>query len=430
MRLNSNSDIMIVRSSLIAILFLLSTIAIKANDNYAVCKVKPGENIETLLKRYLLTPHSCNVNTFMEINNIKNKHRIISGRVYKLPLAIKSYNGVNIRSSLGISDFETAKRIEKLNMDLLVAGIRDQNFKQSKKIWVPISEFDCMDGTSSAYSPSSQTSDMSKNTDSLGSYKEVGAYAPTATHLKRTGVKTINVPLMGPGYDVVHIEDFSLAGQVFYIIGGHGGPDPGAVYQGDDIKLCEDEYAYDVALRLARDLMQHGAIVEMIVQDLNDGIRDDAILLCDTDEMTLGLHDIPLDQKKRLRERASTINKLYEKYKKQGYKVHKAIEIHVDSRSRHKRQDVFFYYNQNNPNSKTLAENIQSVFAAKYDLHQKNRGYHGHVEDRGIYMVRNVKPDMVFVELANITNEADQKRLLINTNRQALANWLFEGLRK
>jgi len=39
-------------------------------------------------------------------------------------------------------------------------------------------------------------------------------------------------------------------------------------------------------------------------------------------------------------------------------------------------------------------------------------------------------PAMVFVELANITNAADQKRLLINTNRQALANWLFEGLRK
>ena len=426
---NSNSDIMLLRTFLISISLFVSLVSVTANDTYAVCKVKQGESIEVLLKRYLLTPHTCNINAFLELNGIKNKDKIYSGRIYKLPLAIRSYNGVNIRTSIGITDFETAKKIEKLNLDLLAAGIRDQNFRQNKKIWVPISEFDCNDSTS-AYTASEEVQRYVASEDSVDNNTPTLAYVPTATELKRTGVKTINVPLMGKGYDMVHIEDFSLAGQVFYIIGGHGGPDPGAVYKGNGMTLCEDEYAYDVALRLARNLMQHGAIVEIIVQDLDDGIRDDAILLCDNDEKTMGKSEIPRDQKKRLRERVNTVNTLYEQYKKKGYKVHKAIEIHVDSRSQHMRQDVFFYYNKNNPASKTLAENVQGIFAAKYDHHQKNRGYRGHVEDRGIYMVRNVKPDMVFVELANITNEADQKRLLINTNRQALANWLFEGLRK
>ena len=87
-------------------------------------------------------------------------------------------------------------------------------------------------------------------------------------------------------------------------------------------------------------------------------------------------------------------------------------------------------YNKNNKGSKKLAENTQEIFASKYEQHQKDRGYEGFVEDRGIYMVRNVLPDMLFVELANIRNASDQKRLIINTNRQALANWLFEGLRK
>ena len=73
---------------------------------------------------------------------------------------------------------------------------------------------------------------------------------------------------------------------------------------------------------------------------------------------------------------------------------------------------------------------MQEVFESKYNQHQKDRGYQGFVEDRGIYMVRTVAPTMLFVELANIRNAADQKRLLINHNRQALANWLFEGLRK
>ena len=217
---------------------------------------------------------------------------------------------------------------------------------------------------------------------------------------------------------------------MYYIISGHGGPDPGAVCKECPSKLCEDEYAYDVSLRLARNLMQHGATVHMVVQDENDGIRDELYLKCDHDEKLMGKTAIPINQKKRLQDRVHTINKLYKAHKKQGVKIQRAIEIHVDSRNKNTRQDVFFYYNKNNKKSKDLAETIQSVFSSKYEQHQKDRGYEGFVEDRGIYMVRNVVPDMVFVELANIRNNSDQQRLIINTNRQALANWLFEGLRK
>jgi N-acetylmuramoyl-L-alanine amidase len=206
----------------------------------------------------------------------------------------------------------------------------------------------------------------------------------SGTELKRKGIKSIHVPLMGAGYDEVHIEDFSIAGEVYYIISGHGGPDPGAVCSDCPSKMCEDEYAYDVALRLARNLMQHGATVEMIVQDENDGIRDEKYLKCDHDEKTLGNKVIPLGQKARLQERAYTVNKLHKKYKKKGFKVHKAIEIHVDSRSKNTRQDVFFYYNKHNKISKELANSVQKVFESKYETHQKGRGYTGFVEDREI----------------------------------------------
>jgi N-acetylmuramoyl-L-alanine amidase len=235
---------------------------------------------------------------------------------------------------------------------------------------------------------------------------------------------------MGKAYEIVNIEDFSLEGQVYYIISGHGGPDPGAVCDDCPSVMCEDEYAYDVSLRLARDLMQHGATVHVIVQDENDGIRDEEYLKCDGDETLLGKYTIPLNQKQRLRGRVEAVNKLYKKYKKKGVKIQKAIEIHVDSRNKNMSQDVFFYYNKHQSQSKELAETVQSVFQTKYDTHQKDRGYKGFVEDRGLYMVRNLMPTTVFVELANIRNEEDHKRLLIYTNRQALANWLFEGMRK
>ena len=395
-------------------------------SNHAVARVKKGENIEKLLKRHLLTPHLCNIDAFRNINKLKNSNKISAGKVYKLPLQIVEYNGKNIRTSAGINDLSIAKKIEKLNTDLLKMGIRDKNYKENGKLWVPYAEYNCEKEKEIVESDRSTINDLIV----ADKKPESNAIIPTATEMKRTGLKEIYVPLMGKGYNIVHVEDLTLSGQVYYIISGHGGPDPGAVCSDCPSKMCEDEYAYDVALRLARDLMQHGATVHMIVQDKNDGIRDEQYLICDNDEKLMGEDLIPLNQKRRLKDRIDEVNHLYKKYRKKGVKVQKAIEIHVDSRSKGTRQDVFFYYNKNNPGSKKMAENTQDVFSSKYDQHQKDRGYKGFVEDRGIYMVRNLKPDLLFVELANIRNTSDQKRLIINTNRQALANWLFEGIRK
>jgi N-acetylmuramoyl-L-alanine amidase len=44
-------------------------------------------------------------------------------------------------------------------------------------------------------------------------------------------------------------------------------------------------------------------------------------------------------------------------------------------------------------------------------------------------MVRNLRPTTLFIELANIRNPKDQERLVYYYNRQALANWLFEGIK-
>lgn len=406
--------------------FLLMLPSALLASNHAVARVKKGENIEKLLKRHLLTPHLCNIDAFRNINKLKNPNKISAGKVYKLPLQIVEYNGKNIRTSAGINDLSIAKKIEKLNTDLLKMGIRDKNYKENGKLWVPYAEYNCEKEKEIVESDRSTINDLIV----ADKKPESNAIIPTATEMKRTGLKEIYVPLMGKGYNIVHVEDLTLSGQVYYIISGHGGPDPGAVCSDCPSKMCEDEYAYDVALRLARDLMQHGATVHMIVQDKNDGIRDEQYLICDNDEKLMGEDLIPLNQKRRLQDRIDEVNHLYKKYRKKGVKVQKAIEIHVDSRSKGTRQDVFFYYNKNNPGSKKMAENTQDVFSSKYDQHQKDRGYKGFVEDRGIYMVRNLKPDLLFVELANIRNTSDQKRLIINTNRQALANWLFEGIRK
>ena len=219
-----------------------------------------------------------------------------------------------------------------------------------------------------------------------------------------------------------------LAGACFYVVSGHGGPDPGAIGKVGRYELHEDEYAYDIALRLARNLMQEGAEVHIIIQDAKDGIRDDSYLSNSKRETCMG-DAIPLNQVQRLQQRCDKINALYRKDRK-NHSYCRAIFIHIASRSKGKQTDVFFYYSNKKGDSKRLANNMKDTFESKYDKHQPNRGFSGTVSGRNLYVLSHTTPASVFVELGNIQNTFDQRRLVINSNRQALAKWLMEGFLK
>ncbi len=135
--------------------------------------------------------------------------------------------------------------------------------------------------------------------------------------------------------------------------------------------------------------------------------------------------NIPLDQVKRLDQRCTAINQLYQK-DKASYK--RVVFIHVDSRSKGKQTDVYFYHAKGSSAGKKLATSIRKTFDQKYDKHQPNRGFNGTVSARNLYVMRNTIPAAVFLELGNIQNKRDQKRLVINGNRQALARWIAEGI--
>ncbi|SHF73873.1 N-acetylmuramoyl-L-alanine amidase [Bacteroides faecichinchillae] len=237
-----------------------------------------------------------------------------------------------------------------------------------------------------------------------------------------------NEPLFGKALANVKVTSNRLAGACFYVVSGHGGPDPGAIGRVGRHELHEDEYAYDIALRLARNLMEEGAEVRIIIQDAKDGIRDDPYLSNSKRETCMGA-PIPLNQVQRLQQRCSKINTLYQKDRK-NYKYCRAIFIHVDSRSKGKQTDVFFYHTLQKPESKRLANNMKDMFEAKYDKHQPNRGFSGTVGGRNLYVLSHTTPASVFVELGNIQNTFDQRRLVMSSNRQALSKWLMEGFLK
>ncbi len=224
----------------------------------------------------------------------------------------------------------------------------------------------------------------------------------------------------------VSIVSSQLQGAIFYLVSGHGGPDPGAVMRYNGKVLCEDEYAYDITLRMARELISHGATVYMVTRDDNDGIRDSWYLPPDSDEKCYPELKIPINQSLRLSQRKNAVNKLF-LANKAKYRYHRMIEIHVDSRSVGQKTDVFFYYNRDSHAGKKFAQTMRSTFDRKYEVHQPGRGYHGTVSARNLYMVKYTHPVALFIELGNIKNQRDLQRLILVSNRQALAKWLAEG---
>jgi len=231
--------------------------------------------------------------------------------------------------------------------------------------------------------------------------------------------------IFGKKYRNIPSKSSTLKNTVYYLVSGHGGPDPGAMatYMGNSIS--EDEYAYDITLRLARELLSHGALVYLIIRDKNDGIRDEKYLKIDHDEVAYPNAIIPLNQLERLKQRVSVVNNLYAKHRG---KYQRLIVTHIDSRSKGQNIDVFFYHHEKSKNGKKLAESIHKTFQKKYKKYQPNRAYSGTFLDRtALYLVRKTHPAMAYIEIGNIKNKKDQKRILEPDNRQALAKWISEG---
>ena len=394
-----------MKTTLLFIGLFLSSFAYSTEPFFHTVKAKSGDGIYSLLRRYHLDTHNCNLDRFLELNKLSINDNLHSGKKYKLPIKIYKYNGTSIRTTIGIDNFKQALRIKDYNEKILANNLRKTNFLDSNILWVPYHELNCVDEASGKIE--SSVTSKPKETVKEGKY--------------------LSIELFGEKHKIVEIKDDKLKGEVYYIVSGHGGPDPGAMCTKCTSNLCEDEYAYDVSLRLAREIISHGGIAHVIIQDKNDGIRDEPYLECDIDERCFGAK-LPLNKVKRLHQRASAINDLYYNHKKHGVKKQVAIMIHVDSNSEELKQDVFFYHHRTSKSSKKIATSLHKTFKEKYNHFQANRGYKGFVRARGLYMLNNTLPTSVYVELANIRNPSNQKRLIMNSNRDALAKWLYEGL--
>ncbi len=387
-------------------IFLLTPLLCGATDKFHQVIAQQEETPLSLLQKYDLDKYECNISQFKSLNQLKTgENKLVPSRKYFLPIILFDYDGKSIRSTLNISEWEQAVRIKKYNDMLLKEKLRSQNIVDSRILWVPYHELYCLN--------------------------DKPAIGQKTFDVVPSNVKgTRRFPIFGSKYESVPKESDSMKGKVFYIVSGHGGPDVGAIGKKGNTRLCEDEYAYDVCLRLTRNLLAHGATAYMIIRDPNDGIRDEKYLKMDYDEYCWGNYTIPRSQKMRLRQRAQAINTLSEKHQKQGVTEQYVITIHLDSRNLGERTDVFFYHHPSSDEGRQCAEIIHSTLAEKYGKYRKYGSYTGTVSARDLHMLREVKPTSVFIELGNIRNKYDQLRFILTKNRQYLADWIAEGLKK
>jgi len=364
----------------------------------------PGDGVYALLRRYNLDRYPCNFEAFYRINQLKSNKHLLAGKEYQLPILIYTYNGKSIRSTLGMNDWDKALRIQDYNNQMFKEGLRQDVFTNSKILWVPYHELHCADNPIAIADP--EPDNIPDNT-------------PEGTNRK--------YDIFGSKYAFTPLKSSRLKNKVFFVVSGHGGPDPGAMSSRQGKQLCEDEYAYDVALRFCRLLIEHGATAYMITRDPNDGIRDAGFLTCDTDETVWPNQVIPNGQIDRLTQRSTIINEISESHLAKGQKDQIAIIIHVDSRTRSQKTDVFFYHHPSSSAGKVQATAILKAINRKYSRYQPGRVYDGTVKARDLHMLREVNIPAVYVELANIRNPADQIRIVETRNRQLLAEWMLDA---
>ena len=390
-----------MRLFLLITLFLVSLRSV--SQKWINVKANSGDNRILLLKKYSISDQ-CSKDKFLKLNTLNSDDFLIKGKSYKLPVKEYDYNGKSIRSTINISNYNQAKRIQLWNETIVKNGVKQKSYTSGGKLWVPHYLLDC--------------------------YDDNDALFPKNPVINSNSKKVVTHQIFGEKYKKVKILSNKLKGRVYYLVSGHGGPDPGAVGECQGKSICEDEYAYDITLRLGRKLVAQGAIVYMIVRDENDGIRDLSLLKCDKDEVTYPKQKIPLNQVKRLNQRANAINLLYKKHKKQGVTYQRMIIVHIDSRNVGSRVDMFFYYFNKSKTGKKVAETLYSTVKSKYDKYQKGRGYKGTVKPRNLHMLRKASPTGVYIELGNIQNPKDQKRFTVVDNRDAVAKWFTQALLK
>ena len=229
-----------------------------------------------------------------------------------------------------------------------------------------------------------------------------------------------------------------LRGWRIVIDPGHGGVDPGAIVAnktgGDKpVYVVEDEYVYDIALRLYEFLRLRGAEVEMTLLSPNHLIRDNlpasATFVHEQNEV---YNDKRYNQKKRsaarprsanLNQRVRIANRFFKGAKRKRTLF---LSIHADNSPGRPKGPLAIYLKRNgkiDKQSRTFAQLMQKALDSP-DLKAQIKG-------RSLGVLRGNKAHAeILVEIRNVHDVGEAYRIRFHEKRQRDAERIAAGILK
>ena len=203
----------------------------------------------------------------------------------------------------------------------------------------------------------------------------------------------ITIIVLLSSLDLISAKTLPLLGIVITIDPGHGGRDPGTMYN----SIKEKDLNLEISKALEKELTKNGAIVYMIRTS-------------DIDLSSI------YDSKKK---RGDLYRRLL-KIKENKSNLYLSIHINWYQNSTHKGAEVL--YNSINKNNKILAEAIMNEFKTN----QKSKR---ELKKTNLYMYKNITIPGVLIETGYLSNPTERRLLQSESYQKELAKSITNGVK-
>lgn len=190
-----------------------------------------------------------------------------------------------------------------------------------------------------------------------------------------------------------YVNDFPLLGKTIYLDAGHGGKDPGAIYD----NVYEKDINLDIVKKLQFELEKLGAVV----------------LLTRDDDYDLASIDAKKRKQSDLSKRADLINES---------KCDMYISVHLNAYSSTKWSGLQIFYDDINPNNKVLAEVMNETLKSNLKNVREIK------RENGYFMYRKINVTGILIESGFITNSNDRYKLKDSNYQAILARNIVSGV--
>lgn len=190
-----------------------------------------------------------------------------------------------------------------------------------------------------------------------------------------------------------YVNDFPLLGKTIYLDAGHGGKDPGAIYD----NVYEKDINLDIVKKLQFELEKMGAVV----------------LLTRDDDYDLASIDAKKRKQSDLLKRANLINES---------KCDMYISIHLNAYSSTKWSGLQIFYDDINPNNKILAEIMNETLKSNLKNVREIK------RENGYFMYHKINVPGILIESGFITNSNDRYKLKDSNYQAILARNIVLGV--